>query len=208
MKPEKLRELLPLYALNALSPEERARVEAALAEHTELYPELKALMEAATLLAPREEAPLPPRLKARILSRVRGEKDRRAWATLIARAAAALALLFLGYGAYFAGTWLLALADSGTEVLALESPQGNLVGRVIVRRDRTALLLLQTSPPPGRVFQAWGLEGNTLHPLPTFRWTPKTLRLPQEAQGIAISLEPPGGSRSPTEVLALPRQLP
>ncbi|AFV77359.1 hypothetical protein Theos_2373 (plasmid) [Thermus oshimai JL-2] len=205
MKPEELREFLPLYALNALSPEERARVEAALSEHPELLPELKALMEAAGLLAEGTEAPLPPGLKARVLSRLRAERRRKVWLPLLARVAAVVLLSALGYGLYFAGGWLLALADPATQVLTLESPQGSAVGRAVLRRDGTVLLLLKASPPSGKVFQAWGVEEGGLRPLPTFRWTPKTLRLPPEAQAVAVSLEPPGGSPAPTEVFALPR---
>ena len=51
MSPEEVRELLPLYALGALTPEERARVEEALKRYPELWPEAKALLETAAELA-------------------------------------------------------------------------------------------------------------------------------------------------------------
>ena len=42
-------------------------------------------------------------------------------------------------------------------------------------------------------------------PLPTFRLPLKVVRLPEGAEALAVSLEPPGGSQRPTEILGLPR---
>jgi anti-sigma factor RsiW len=201
---EEARELLPLYALGALSPEERAQVEAALERYPELWPEAKALLEAAASLA--QDLPpeaVPPGLEEKVLRRVR--KGRFLWTPTLLRAAAVLALLLLGYGAYFGLSWTLALREPSTQVLALMSPQGIPAGRAVVRGDGRALVVLKAPRPSGRVYQAWGLGEGAPIPLSTFRLPLKTLRLPPEARALAISLEPPGGSLTPTEIIALPR---
>lgn len=205
MNPEEVRELLPLYALGALSPEERSRVEEALARYPELWSEAKALMEAAAQLAEGlPPAPIPPGLEAKVMARIRLKRKPTPWAWL-GRAAAALLVLALGYGAFFGGSWLLALREPGTQVLTLVNPQGGVVGRVILRADRSALVLLNQSPPRGKVFQAWGLDHGSPLPLSTFRLPLKSLRLPPEALAVAVSLEPPGGSSRPTTLFGLPR---
>ncbi|WP_243031798.1 anti-sigma factor domain-containing protein [Thermus altitudinis] len=205
MRPEEVRDLLPLYALGALSPEERARVEEALERYPELWAEAKALMEAAAHLAEAGPPdPVPPGLEARVLRRIRALKRPSPWPWL-GRAAAALLLLALGYGVLWGGGWLLALREASTQVRTLVSPEGQVVGRVVLRGDRTALILLDRSPPRGKVFQAWGLDRGEPIPLPTFRFPIKTLRLPPEALAVAVSLEPPGGSPRPTLLLGLPQ---
>ncbi|WP_243090049.1 anti-sigma factor domain-containing protein [Thermus neutrinimicus] len=205
MSPEEVRDLLPLYALGALSPEERSRVEEALSRYPELWAEAKALMEAASQLAEGvPPAPIPPGLEAKVMARIRALRRPSPWGW-VGRAAAVLLLLALGYGAFLGGGWLLALREPTTQVLTLMSPQGEVVGRVILRADRTALVLLNRSSPRGKVFQAWGLGGGDPMPLSTFRLPLKSLRLPPEALAIAVSLEPPGGSPKPTTLFGLPR---
>lgn len=204
MSPEELRELLPLYALGALTPEERARVEEALKRYPELWPEAKALLEtAAELAAGLPQEPLPPGLEERVLRHIRPR--RLPLLPLLARAAAVLAFLLVGYGAYFGLSWTLSLGAPTTRVYALVGPQGGVVGHAVVRQDGRALVVLRTLPPQGRVYQAWGLGKGDPVPLPTFRLPLKVVRLPEGAQALAVSLEPPGGSQKPTEILGLPR---
>lgn len=203
MSPEEVRELLPLYALGALSPEEREQVEKALKRYPQLWPEAKALLEAASELSsdlPPE--PVPPGLETRILRRLRA---RRPILPLLARVAAVLVFLVLGYGAYFGLFWTLSLGAPTTQVYALVNPAGQSVGRVVVRGDGRALVVLQDGAPRGRVYQAWGLGNGDPLPLSTFRLPLKVLRLPPGAQALAVSLEPPGGSPKPTQILGLPR---
>lgn len=90
-------------------------------------------------------------------------------------------------------------------MVALTSPKGEGVGRVILLKDNRALVLLNRWPPQGQVFQAWGLAQGSPVPLPTFRTPLKTLRLPPGARAVAVSLEPPGGSLQPTTLLGLPQ---
>ena len=200
MSPEEVRELLPLYALGALTPEERARVEEALKR----YPEANALLETAAELAgglPQE--PVPPGLEERVLRRIRPR--RLPFLPLLARAAAVLAFLLVGYGAYFGLSWTLSLGAPTTRVYALVGPEGTPVGRAVVRGDGEALVVLKAPAPAGRVYQAWGLGKGDPVPLPTFRLPLKVVRLPEGAEALAVSLEPPGGSQRPTEILGLPR---
>lgn len=205
MSPEEVRELLPLYALGALSLEERSRVEEALSRYPELWAEAKALMEAASRLVEAvPPAPVPPTLEAKVMTRIRALRRPAPWGW-IRQAAAVLLILALGYGAYFGGGWLLSLREPSTQVITLVNPQGQAVGRVILRVDRTALVLLRQFPPKGKVFQAWGLDHGEPLPLPTFRLPLKTLRLPLEASAVAVSLEPPGGSSKPTTLFGLPQ---
>ena len=204
MSPEEARELLPLYALGALTPEERRRVEEALKRYPELWPEARALLETASELAaglPPE--PVPEGLEARVLRRIR--RVRPSWGRPLLAATAVFLLVALGYGAYFGLSWTLALREPSTQVLALVSPEGVPVGRTIILRDGRALVVLKAPRPSGRVYQAWGLGEGAPIPLSTFRLPLKTLRLPPEARALAISLEPPGGSLTPTEIIALPR---
>lgn len=205
MSPEEVRDLLPLYALGALSPEERSRVEEALERYPQLWAEAKALMEAASHLAePDFPAPVPPGLEAKVMARIRLLRRPSPW-LWVGRVAAAFLLVILGYGAFWGGSWLLALREPTTRVLTLTSPQGEVVGRVILRADRLGLVLLRQTPPRGKVFQAWGLGHGEPLPLSTFRLPLKSLRLPPEALAVAISLEPPGGSLRPTTLFGLPQ---
>ncbi|MER3451064.1 MAG: anti-sigma factor, partial [Thermus sp.] len=64
------------------------------------------------------------------------------WPSLLGQAAALGALFLAGYGFLWSEGWLWALSRPGTEVFALERPEGGVVGRVILRPDRTALVLL------------------------------------------------------------------
>ena len=204
MSPEEVRELLPLYALGALTPEERARVEEALKRYPELWPEAKALLEtAAELAAGLPQEPVPRGLEARVLRRIRPR--RLPFLPLLARAAAVLAFLLVGYGAYFGLSWTLSLGAPTTRVYALVGPEGTPVGRAVVRGDGEALVVLKAPAPAGRVYQAWGLGKGDPVPLPTFRLPLKVVRLPEGAEALAVSLEPPGGSQRPTEILGLPR---
>jgi anti-sigma factor RsiW len=204
VSPEEARELLPLYALGALTPEERRRVEEALKRYPELWPEARALLETASELAaglPPE--PVPEGLEARVLRRIR--RVRPSWGRPLLAAAAVFLLVALGYGTYFGLSWTLALREPSTQVLALVSPEGVPVGRTIILRDGRALVVLKAPRPSGRVYQAWGLGEGAPIPLSTFRLPLKTFRLPLEAKALAVSLEPPGGSRRPTDIIGLPR---
>jgi anti-sigma-K factor RskA len=69
---DQVQELLPLYVLGALEPDELLAVEEYLARHPELAPQLRAAEEAAALLAVAPpDAPLPADARQVLLERVR-----------------------------------------------------------------------------------------------------------------------------------------
>ncbi|PZA07293.1 MULTISPECIES: anti-sigma factor domain-containing protein [unclassified Meiothermus] len=202
MGAEEVRELLPLYALGALGEEERQAVEAGLEAFPELREELRALQAATDQLAlslPPE--PLPPGLEERILARVRPRRPWLAWLGSLAAAAVVLAAGWVGLQVW---DWVKVFGDPAAHVLTLQDRQGRPIGRALVRPDQRLLLISALpAPPEGKVYQAWGLEGGTPVPLRTFRSRVVLLELPSGAKGLAVSLEPPGGSRTPTEVVGV-----
>lgn len=219
MRPEEARELLPLYALDALSPEERAQVEQALELSPHLQAELKGLQVATADLAlalppePRPEgleeriiASLPPRVElAQPLSLPLPRPMLLRW---LAPAVAAALLLVMAWLGSLGWGWVQALGDPQSRLVTLVDAQGNTVGRALVRPDRRTLMVLNLPrPAPGKVYQAWGVGGTVAQPIPleTFRSRVVTLWLPPAAAALAISEEPGGGSQTPTEIRALPK---
>jgi anti-sigma-K factor RskA len=95
-----IRDDLPLYALGALDAEERRAVEAALADDPGLADELREWTELTGLMALEAPDAVPPELKAKLLTRVRGgaataaaskvARRRIGWALPLAAAAGAL----------------------------------------------------------------------------------------------------------------------
>lgn len=107
MKPEEVRELLPLYALGALEPAERERLEAALKNYPELWAEARALQETAADLAELvPPAPVPTDLEQRVMTRIKPVR-RLVLPVRLARAAALLLLLGLGYTGGWSAFWLI-----------------------------------------------------------------------------------------------------
>jgi hypothetical protein len=219
VKPEEARELLPLYALDALSPEERAQVERVLEASPQLQAELKELQAAAAELAlalPPE--PLPEGLEERVMASLPPQVEpvrtlplppRRSrplrW---LAPAVAAVLLLLVAWVGSLGWGWVQALGDPRSQVITLVDAQGHTVGRALVRPDRQTLMVISLPrPAAGRVYQAWGVGGAVTQPIPleTFRGRVVTLTLPPTAVALAISEEPGGGSQTPTDIRALPK---
>lgn len=138
--------LLPFYALDALTAEERAEVEAYLTAHPEARAEAEALTAAAGQLAYMvEPVTPPPALKRRLMARVQAEVNARPapkpawWASLWPRLApgalaASLAAAVLALG------WALALNQ---EVAQLRIATRQLQARVA---DQDALLTALAAP--------------------------------------------------------------
>jgi hypothetical protein len=219
VKPEEARELLPLYVLDALSPEERVQVEQALESSPQLQAELEELRATAAELAlalPPEPLPqgleervmasLPPRVElARPIPLPPRRPGPLRW---LAPAVAAAALLVVAWMGSLGWGWVQALGDPQSRLVTLVDAQGNTVGRALVRPDRRTLMVLNLPRPAvGKVYQAWGVGGAVSQPIPleTFRGRVVTLWLPPAAAAIAVSEEPGGGSQAPTDIRALPR---
>lgn len=219
MKLEELRELLPLYALGALSSEERQQVEAGLRDYPELQAELSGLQAAsAELMLALPSEPLPAGLEEKVVRRVIPPKVEPAsleqepkrlpmpWTRRVASLAAAAALIAAIWLGNWGWGWFQALGDPRSQVITLVNSDGNTVGRALLRSDRRAFLVLSNAQlPPGRVYQAWGIGQGQPIPLNTFRRKFVVITLPPSASALAVSAEPPGGSPQPTQVLGLPK---
>ncbi|RIH80368.1 Anti-sigma-K factor rskA [Calidithermus terrae] len=214
MKPEELRELLPLYALDALPEAERQAVEEVLERHPELQAELRALLETAADLS-QGVPPVAPRgeLKARVMGRIRrapppGPK-RSPWPRVLAQAAAVLLLAALAWGggwAYRWWPWVQAFTDPKARVETLVDENGKAVGRAIYRPDgRTLVYVDLPPPPPGKTYQLWGVNQADHVALPTFEGKFVEFTMPPGFQEVHVTEEPEGGSPFPHEIRALPR---
>jgi hypothetical protein len=213
-----LRELLPLYALDALSPAEREQVEAGLNQHPELQAELTGLRAAsAELMLALPPEPLPAGLEEKVVRRVVSPRLEPVkaleikplslpWTRLIAPLAAAAALVVAVWAGTWGWGWFQALGDPRSQVINLVDSGGNTVGRALIRSDRKTFLVLSDAPlPSGKVYQAWGIGQGQPIPLNTFRRKVVVIALPPGANALAVSAEPPGGSAQPTQVLGLPK---
>jgi anti-sigma-K factor RskA len=172
-----IRDLLPAVALGVATPEEEARVEAAIANDRALAQELAGLQAASSTLAlsvPQIDA--PPSLKARLMDEVRAEapvassSPRRArgrfalprfapWPAFAAVAAIAVGLL----------VWNVSLQSSPDSPAELRSvalrgtdAAPGIRGRAIFVPDEdTAVLNLESLPPlrQGHGYELWVIRG-------------------------------------------------
>lgn len=215
---EHLRDLLPAYALGALEPEERERVEAYLEQSAEARRELAELVDAAAALgAAFPQVPPPPALRERLLARIRAERRPaprgrpRPGLWPMAFAVAASFLIVLGGLAY---TWRLRLvaleerlARQEQVVALLTNPavrgatlQGTVSGRVRLiydPRGRQGALLVSDLQDPGAgfVYQLWLITDGQADSAGVFRPVPgRPLVLPLIAdfaryQIVAVTVE-------------------
>jgi len=205
VKPEEVRDLLPLYALDALSKPERAQVEEALERYPDLRAELRALQDTTSeLFLALPPHPLPKGLEERVMQKIRPSRlVMPRWLMPAVAVAAFVLLVWVGSWSYI---WVTALGDPDSRLITLVDAQGTLVGRALVRQDRQTLMVANLPPlANGKVYQAWGIGTGNPIPLNTFTRRVVVLSLPVAAQALAISEEPRGGSQSPSKILALPK---
>jgi anti-sigma-K factor RskA len=206
-------DLLAAYAVDALSAEELAAVDAHLEGCRRHDDDLLALREAAGALAYAvPAAPAPAGLRARVLDAFERELDasrqdrprpvatRRRWAASqpawLYAAAAAVVLALAGMVA-----WNVALrADDGDNVVTASLPGGG--GRIVYVPGEDVAVLDLSLPdlPPGRTYQAWAIGEGGVSSLGLVQGDGVSavsgdLSL---AQSLAISDEPAGGSEQPT----------
>jgi len=216
MSCEELDELLAAYALDAVDAGERAAIEAHLAgcrRHDVALAELHSTAGSLPLAA--GEGNPPPRLRARLLDafdaglavqrppvslevRARGR-----WPLVLRPAFAytAAALLLLAVAGLVA--WNIALQAGGDEQAreyALAGTTGS--GEVLYLPDReVAVIELDLpEPPEGRAYQAWVLHGDRPSSLGLVAPRGHTAIEADlsDADAVAISEEPGGGSAQPT----------
>lgn len=212
-------DLAALVALDALDADEWADAEQRLASDVELRRAVTGHHETLSRLV--ADAPAPDGLLDAVRAEVapgagrvvRLERRRGRGARLVLLAAAAVAGLLLGAGAValfssstspdadYAAAVDAAFDDPAATVVELESAEGAVVGRVAVLPERQAFVEASElpSPPTGRTYQLWQLEGG--EPISVGFLDDDSLAdfaLSGAADTVAISDEPEGGSPSPT----------
>lgn len=223
MKPEELRELLPLYALGALPQDERQAVEALLERHPELWAELKALHETAADLSQAVPAGSPrPKLKGKVMGRIAGSKPlERAsvrplpsqpvearpraprWVFQIAALLAFLALAWGGYRAYPWLEWFQASKNPQAHIETLVNENQQPIGRAIFLPNGQTLVYAELPPPPpGKTYQLWGVNPTEHVGLDTFQGGLIVFQMPQGHSTLHITEEQAGGSKTPTQLRA------
>jgi len=179
--------LLGAYALDALDAGEQARVEAYLEHNPSARAEVDELRETAAslALAPVADAnePAPPELWDRIASTIAAEKPaapaedelarRRARRTstsarvlsVVAVAAAVVAVL-LGAQVLSLHRQLNDAKNPGGRTVALASPNGAELARVVLAPDGSGRLVNEhlATLPANRTYQLWAMMGDRQHP--------------------------------------------
>jgi len=157
------------YALDALTPDERARFEEHLAGCERCRAELSGLQDAAASLAFAAEGPAPPpALRAAILDAARAERSnvvplrpRRTFTAVAAAVAVAASVAAVGFGVW-AASLHNSLSDSRTAVRVLGDPAsrhlavGGSRGELVVAPSGTAVLAVRLPTlPSGKTYEAW-----------------------------------------------------
>ena len=224
---ERFDDLKEAYALGALSEEERREVEGYLGEHPELHAEVGDLESVANLLAlaPQEHEP-SPKLRRELLRRISSSPGatsaadpsprqigpRRLFGPGGLAAAAALALVTIGMFAWNASlqeenqTLQGELQGQRTYALKGTDAAQEVRGEVVRLGDERAVLVAEDlpSPPEGKTYEAWILREDVPDPAGLFEPSDTgAAAAPLEgsiegADAVAVTVEPSGGSSSPT----------
>ena len=225
---ERFEDLKEAYALGALSEEERREVERYLQAHPELRTEVDELKSVANLLAlsPQEYEP-SPRLRHDLMDRISSSSGAAPTADPSTRqaglwrlfgpgglaAAAVLALVAMGMFA-----WNTSLQEQnqalqgeleGQRTYALQGTGAaqQVRGEVIRLGDERAVLIADDlpSPPEGKTYEAWILHDDVPEPAGLFEPNQRgSAAAPiegsiEDAEAVAVTIEPSGGSSSPTD---------
>ena len=225
---ERFDDLKEAYALGALSEEERREVEEYLRMHPELRAEVDDLRSVANLLAlaPQEYEP-SPELRRNLLNRISSSSQgatpaaepspRRAgpWRLFGPGGLATAAVLGLVTVGMF--VWNAALQEEnqtlqgelqGQRTHALEgtgAAQG-VQGEVVRLGDERAVLMAENlpSPPEGETYETWILREDAPEPAGLFEPDDAGVAAApiegsiEDADAVAVTVEPSGGSSSPT----------
>lgn len=201
-----IHELSAAYALDALDADEREEFEQHLAQCAECQETVAAFHDTAASLAHGVEAPKPPReLRARILDEARGEREnvvplRPRWALRATGAVAAVAAVL----AIALGIWAASLHNElggRPEAFRLQGANGQLV---VTADGGAALIVNDLAPAPsGKTYEAWVIEGESPKPAGTFasggaQTAFALTRAVPDGATVAVTIEPTGGSESPT----------
>ena len=216
MKREEIIEMLPLYAMDALSGTERAQVEAGLKRYPELETDLMILLEtAADLTLGLDPVAPPPALKGKILERI-AEKEAAivrtppptpmfaGWRNVFG----SLILVLVGFGGYQGFKWMpwiAAFADPDVRIETLVDAQGKPCGRAVYRPDGKTLVWAKLpKPPAGKTYQLWGVNQTDHIGLNTYQGGLIVFDMPKGLEIVHITQEKLGGSPTPTQLIAQP----
>lgn len=131
------------------------------------------------------------------------------WWLGLAVAAALAVVTWLGFLQPRYENWQLAqqlestCAEAGTVCEPLVTADGDTLGTLARRPDNSLLVVLESPPPEGSVYQAWEIAGGQAIPLSISEDRVVDIDRQFAADSVfGLSLEPPGGSEQPTKVLA------
>jgi anti-sigma factor RsiW len=207
-------ELSALYALDALTGEERARFEGHLQSCERCRADLEDFRAAAAQLAFVPEGPAPPEaLRGRLLLTARAERPkvvplRSRRPSLATALAAAVAVAACG-AAIGLGLWAASLHGSLSQAHRVEAVVANPNSRripltgargalYVAPSGRAALAVDLPRPPAGKQYEAWVID-SAAHPAGLFSGRTTLLRLPvRPGTVVKVTLEKVGGVSSPT----------
>jgi anti-sigma-K factor RskA len=219
------------YALGALDESECREFEGYLATHPELQAKVDELGSVADLLAlaPQEYAP-SPELRRNLLARIGDASDatprQRARSRARIFGPGGLAAATIAAVAVLAVVWLsmwnTSLRDENgdlrgsletreTHELQGSGPAEDVRGEVVEIGDGRAVLVAENLPPApeGEVYETWLMHGGVPEPVGLFEpgeggeaATPIEGSI-DDAEAVAVTLEPSGGSPSPTSDILL-----
>ena len=216
------------YAVDAVDDIERASFERHLAGCPTCLAEVASLREAAAAMADDATVAPPPALRSAVLdgiTRVRplppvtvgGTVHRRKWFPALV---AAVVLALVGVGGAVWQPWRddssqtvsaadRVLADPDAQRVTQDLPNGATATVVRSAKEHRAVIVTENMPaaPAGKVYQLWlqtpSADMVSAGLMPKSGSTALLDGDADEAIGVGLSLEPQGGSKQPTEVVAL-----
>ena len=211
-------DLKEAYVLGALTEGEHREFEDYLIEHPELQAEVDDLGVIANLLAlaPQEHEP-SPELRRNILSRIgaatptEGPPRRARFRGLfgpggLAAAAIAVVAVLAVVGLFWNEDLRGEFQASRTYELQGSGAAQNARGEVVGVGDGKAVLIAKNLPsaPEGKAYEAWLMRGGVPEPAGTFEPHDGVAAMPIEgplhgADAVAVTVEPSGGSPTPTD---------
>jgi anti-sigma-K factor RskA len=221
MDRERFDELKDAFVLGALPDEERREFEEYLAAHPERQAEMDELGAVAGLLAlsPQEQEP-PPELRRSIMAVVEAERPRAASGLARMREFLGIRSLALGAAALLViglFIWNVILQEHIHDLQSQAPRDGRLVAfegsgaarqarvEVMILDGDRAVLMAEDMPPvpEEKTFQIWVIENDVPKAgglfEPREEWVVTSVEIPlDEADTIAVTVEPEGGSPQPT----------
>ena len=225
--PEDLMTLATPYALHALGDADRGDVDRRLVDappevSEAFFAEVRAVRETMAVIASATAIEPPADLRAEVLRQITddpvrslstGSRRSRRWT---ATALAAAAAVVIGLGAVGVGLALRPTATQSTAEQVFAAPDvrtvsGDIPGggraTVVFSRERhSGVLVMNNVPPPkpGTVYQMWLVSSDGPHPAGTMdakSVAPSTTAVLPDlgtSRALAFTVEPPGGSTTPT----------